>query len=1085
MTKYIAAELTHSVSRIALGDSKPRVIRMRISPEQAKEPKSTLAVGYVRYSSSAQNANSIDRQVERIYERAAMIGVEIIEIYEDREKSGAVIYGRSGLLRLLDDAKVCRFGILITESIDRLSRDQCDVHYIYKKLKRYKVDLYDCKSKVEPIHITFGAFLAQEMRKQMRILVAAGRKLSFEDGTDLHRARFGYMKDPKRRGRTLPHPDRAPAAEYCYSSFLRGASLAMIANELSGKYPTPGDCVEIDQGTWSGAPWSPWTPNMVREILCAPLYMGLLVDGVTKVERDEDTFELLPRTLRPAREWTIVEVPHCRIVSKDDWFAAKDLMDERRQNRAERDNCAHYLLTHRLFCSSCESSLTFHYANRRRETMVRCDACRELGDANAVNLTISSVERAVLSTLIESVLCPEAVDAFREEIDKRVECVLAEARIKREGLVTERERLSRALDRLLDKAIYENFSEDRIAKFSNRTESRIQEIDSELAKIATPIAATKPTETVKSLKACVSAILDDTPFKATDVESQLLVKLIRSGVKRVEIAHAGENDSCAASIHVDLGPLLGRAIPPELDIGRLRVFRAEVPCCSKPVKDPERSFTEAYAEVGGELSPDLTNKFIGDIGFLEPTASALGWSLPSLTNAVRFLACNWHGNFQRVMPGNFGSSERLEEAVIAFLKSGAFDILVQQLESTAHQIHHPDRFFPNVPRPTAEDGRKRRLLADVVGDEDCRFRATVVAMCMDGVCPKVVGPIVGLPADAIEDLHFAYLAGSVERMVSFDVYADLHAAAAAAVSPEHEQRLTALAMLAAGASELEASNATGLQPGNVRKWARIWRDKGYLGLRSQIWKLRAHPVKPGPVSRLISSRLANAGVRAHGIWRGRLGALQLFFSGATRKEILARVGGRELEFVTTLELCRVHGADQLIHLIQQDRNALGSDLRDRAERMAGPGMAQRMLLIAEHFEGSSIERLAETYAIDKGRIEDVVKYWRLRGMVRPNRKGAAPRLNPAHMQQLGEIMDGAIDPDNPAAPITMDGLVRICRDRFRITVSNEAVRRSCVRAGVRTKGPMIPNDRDLAFKDIAESWTLMEREDEKAEKKYA
>src|SRR5579862_4866410 len=81
---------------------------------------------YARYSSDKQDARSIDDQVALCRRHAERNGWTIVQIYSDREVSGASVHGRSGYEQMLTDAKAGKFGILLAEDIDRLARKQVD-----------------------------------------------------------------------------------------------------------------------------------------------------------------------------------------------------------------------------------------------------------------------------------------------------------------------------------------------------------------------------------------------------------------------------------------------------------------------------------------------------------------------------------------------------------------------------------------------------------------------------------------------------------------------------------------------------------------------------------------------------------------------------------------------------------------------------------------------------------------------------------------------------------------------------------------------------------------------------------------------
>lgn len=87
---------------------------------------------YARFSTELQQERSIEDQFALCRMYAAKNGLEVVDTYEDRARSGASIYGREGLMRLLDAARKRQFDIVLTEALDRLSRDQRDLAGVWK-----------------------------------------------------------------------------------------------------------------------------------------------------------------------------------------------------------------------------------------------------------------------------------------------------------------------------------------------------------------------------------------------------------------------------------------------------------------------------------------------------------------------------------------------------------------------------------------------------------------------------------------------------------------------------------------------------------------------------------------------------------------------------------------------------------------------------------------------------------------------------------------------------------------------------------------------------------------------------------------
>jgi len=77
---------------------------------------------YARYSSDNQRDASIEDQLRLCRARAEREGWTVVDSYSDRAISGASLL-RPGMQELIADGLKRRFDAILTESLDRLSRD--------------------------------------------------------------------------------------------------------------------------------------------------------------------------------------------------------------------------------------------------------------------------------------------------------------------------------------------------------------------------------------------------------------------------------------------------------------------------------------------------------------------------------------------------------------------------------------------------------------------------------------------------------------------------------------------------------------------------------------------------------------------------------------------------------------------------------------------------------------------------------------------------------------------------------------------------------------------------------------------------
>src|SRR5262245_44012042 len=110
---------------------------------------------YARYSSDKQREASIEDQVRLCEERAAREGWRVVKRYTDHAISGASLM-RRGIQTLMRDAQSGKFDLVLTESLDRISRDQEDIAGVYKRLRFAGVKIHTLsEGEIAELHIGF------------------------------------------------------------------------------------------------------------------------------------------------------------------------------------------------------------------------------------------------------------------------------------------------------------------------------------------------------------------------------------------------------------------------------------------------------------------------------------------------------------------------------------------------------------------------------------------------------------------------------------------------------------------------------------------------------------------------------------------------------------------------------------------------------------------------------------------------------------------------------------------------------------------------------------------------------------------
>ncbi len=246
-------------------------------------PAPRVAAIYCRVSSQQQSTEDkvslATQDAEgRVWCAARGWAVENAYVYHEVH-SGEDLWERKVLQQLLEDAKSRRFGLVLSHSVDRLSRDKTAVHLgiITDQLDRAGVT-YDFTTEAfesSPLGFLtmqirgFAAGIENE-RKRERVMRATRAKAVGGAPIPGGRCLYGYQWGPERapsgklaKKRLLPDPITAPIVVRIYEAAAAGKTIRRIAIELTEDgIPTP---------TRRRAGWA---PGAVHDILAHPTYWG-------------------------------------------------------------------------------------------------------------------------------------------------------------------------------------------------------------------------------------------------------------------------------------------------------------------------------------------------------------------------------------------------------------------------------------------------------------------------------------------------------------------------------------------------------------------------------------------------------------------------------------------------------------------------------------------------------------------------------------------------------------------------------------------------------------------------------------------
>ena len=418
------------------------------------------AVIYARYSSDQQRASSIDDQIRLCKERIAREGWTLVQVYRDAAFSGATTL-RPGYQAMMEGARETEFDIVVAEALDRLSRDQEDIAALFKRLQFANVKLLTLgEGDIGVLHIGLKGTMNALFLKDLADKTRRGLRGRVEAGKSGGGCAYGY--DVMRRydangalvrGNRPINPEEAATVREIFSRYVAGEAPRRIAFDLNvRRIAAP-----------RGGAWSASTLNGNRGrgtgVLNNEMYVGRLVWNRLTYVKDPETGKRRSRA-NACDAVVAVEAPELAIVSLDLWDAVKARqagLDKRVANKRTAAEAPlpfwskrrpRYLFSGFMRCGVCGGGFS-----KISAAHFGCSTARNKGETicgNRLTIRRDVLEATVMEGLRTRLMDPTLFKVFAEEFAAEWNRLQAEAGANLIRLRSERERVCRQIDRLVD-----------------------------------------------------------------------------------------------------------------------------------------------------------------------------------------------------------------------------------------------------------------------------------------------------------------------------------------------------------------------------------------------------------------------------------------------------------------------------------------------------------------------------------------------------------------------------------------------------------------------------------------------------------
>lgn len=401
---------------------------------------------YARYSSELQSAHSIDDQVALCRDRAAQEGWTVVDVFADYALSGATLE-RPGLQELVACARAGKADIVLTESLDRLSRDQEDIAGLYKRLTAWQVGIVTLsEGRINELHIGLKGTMNALFLKDLAAKSLRGQLGKARAGLAAGGIAYGYAVvkelDPNGdlvRGKRQIVSAQANVVRRIFKEFAAGVSTVAIAKGLNADgIPAPRG------GTWNPSSIYGHRGRGVG-MLANPLYAGRQVFNRHAFPRDPDTGSRRAR-LKNESEWVEAAVPELAIVDEELWQRVQDRLAAIPRKPPDQHRRPKRLFSGLIACGVCGERITIAFRNR-----YGCAGARQKGTCtNNRTMAAPELEQRILEGLRERLLEPELIQTFVEEFHAELQRRQKDARRRHRAVARERADLERQIARLVD-----------------------------------------------------------------------------------------------------------------------------------------------------------------------------------------------------------------------------------------------------------------------------------------------------------------------------------------------------------------------------------------------------------------------------------------------------------------------------------------------------------------------------------------------------------------------------------------------------------------------------------------------------------